>query len=203
MSAIQPYAFQRGGNLDYKDRTCIPADASIRPLRDTLFVLPLDAKMSAIIDVVHEERPLRGIVTSVGPGLYPKRYDHREKHRRTKMYQYQRGFRPTTVKVGDLVELGGREQGGYNFQTVYIGDTMHIICREEDVTGILELPETPAHWQRGALLDVKRFGDGSYKVYLMGETGDQHQWLDFPSAPQCQDFVSWWYARESAPRGTA
>jgi hypothetical protein len=80
-------------------------------------------------------KPLRGLVKAVGPGCYPKRYDHAEKGKRTKMWDSKR-LRKTEVKVGDVVELGGSEIGGYSFDSFYWGETLHLMCREEDVAGI-------------------------------------------------------------------
>ncbi len=74
---------------------------------------------------------------SCGPGCYPKKYDHRDKHKRTKTWDSTR-LRPTEVKVGDTVELGGLNIGGYAFDSFYHGDKLMLIAREEDVCGIHE-----------------------------------------------------------------
>lgn len=137
MGEISPYRFQRGGELSYKDKTVIPADQEIRPLRDNMIVEPLDACLSALIEVVHEVKPLRGVVKAIGPGCYPKRYDHYDKHRRTKTWD-SKMFQPTQVKVGETVELGGLGIGGYSFQTFYWGEKLHLICREEDVAAVVD-----------------------------------------------------------------
>lgn len=123
--------------LTFKDRTEVPVGARILPLRDHLIVEPMETVYSAIIDVIHITKPMKGIVRAVGPGCYPKRYDHNDKSKRTKMWD-SKVFKPTQVKVGDVVELGGLQYGGYSFQTFYWGDKLHLICREEDVAGIYE-----------------------------------------------------------------
>lgn len=114
----------------------VPADAKIRPLRDQIIVEPIDWKPSSTLEVVYRGKPLRGIVRAAGPGCYPKRYDG-PKGRRTKSWDSTQ-FRPCDVKVGDFVELGGIELGGYLFQTFRWGSKEMIICREEDVVLIRE-----------------------------------------------------------------
>ncbi len=135
--SIVPKVFQRGAALDHKSITRIEASQLLRPLRDTLILEPLDACLSAIIHVVHEIKPIRGIVRAVGPGTYPKRYDHADKHKRTRMWDSTR-FQSTQVQIGDLVELGGKEIGGYSFDSFYWGTKLHLICREEDIALVHE-----------------------------------------------------------------
>lgn len=117
--------------------TFIPGDEKIRPLRDQIVVEPIDVVYSRYILVDRRERPLRGKVLAVGPGCYPKRYDHPEKHKRTKMWDSRR-FRPCDVKVGDIVELGGSEIGGYAFEQYQWGDKRVLLCREADVAGVVD-----------------------------------------------------------------
>ena len=127
----------RSARITHDSNTAIAADANIRPLRDQIIVEPLNRVHSQVI-VTHEDtKPLRGIVKAVGPGHYPKVYDHPDKHKRTKMWD-SNVFHPTQVKIGDVVELGGADLGGYSFQTIHWGDTMHIICREMDISGIVD-----------------------------------------------------------------
>lgn len=140
-----PYAFSSGANLSHKTCTYIPADAALRPLRDVIIVEPLDGNLSAIIEVIHECRPVRGVVRAVGPGVYPIVYLDAEGHRlpdhaRNKRKQKAHGKHlvPTSVKVGDVVNLGGLNVGGYNFDSFYHGDKLMLIAREADVAGIEE-----------------------------------------------------------------
>lgn len=59
----------------------------------------------------------------------------------------------------------------------------------------------PSHWQRGALLDLKRFSDGTCRATLLGETADPKlgNELRFDSTWEAQAFVSAWY-QPAAPR---
>ncbi len=127
----------RSARITHDSATAIPAEAKLRPLRDQIIVEPLNRVHSHIV-VTHEDtKPLRGIVKAVGPGCYPKVYDHQDKHRRTKMWDSP-VFQPTNVKVGEVVELGGADLGGYSFQTFDWGGVKHLICREMDISGIVD-----------------------------------------------------------------
>lgn len=131
----QPISY--GTRIGNETCTIIPADAKIRPLRDQIIVEPLDWQPSKIILVAGTHtKPLRGIVRAVGPGRYPIRYNGR-KGQRTKSWD-AKCFRPTDVKVGDTVELGGLEIGGYLHQTIIWGTTEMVVCREEDVAIVCE-----------------------------------------------------------------
>ena len=123
----------RSARITHESSTAIPAEAKLRPLRDQIIVEPLPVVLSKTIVTVEKIKPLRGIVKATGPGCYPKQYDHPDKHKRTKMWDSE-VFRPTQVKVGDVVELGGYEYRGYAFQTFMWGDKLHLICREEDIS---------------------------------------------------------------------
>lgn len=121
-----------GIELDRSRTDVLPPGATLRPLRDQIVVRPLEWKPSSIIAIAgNDRRPLRGVVVAAGPGCYPKRYNRD----RSKTWPSAQ-FRPTQVKVGDTVELGGLELGGYMFPQIMIDNVMHVICREEDVTGI-------------------------------------------------------------------
>ena len=126
----------RSARLSYEGNTIVEAHEQIRMRRDYIIVEPLPVEHSSLLEVVEHVKPLRGLVKAVGPGVYPKRYDHPDKSRRTKMWDSP-CFRQTEVRVGDVVELGGYEFGGYTFQQFLWGATVHIIVREEDVSGIV------------------------------------------------------------------
>ena len=126
----KPYS--RGAEISHKTATRIPAEAKLRPLKDWLIVAPHDRTISAIIEVVSEEKPIRGTVLATGPGRYPIRYNHPEKNKRTKMWD-SKAFRPCDVQVGDTVGFEPRA-----FQSLYWGDQFCLMIREEDVTGIHE-----------------------------------------------------------------
>lgn len=148
---IDRRAYSPSAELTHRTTTHVAAEARIRPLRDVLIVEPLEHTMSAILAVVHEEKPLRGIVKAVGPGCYLKQYatghpptwrsPHQSvpKHERTAVRD-TKIFRPTVVRVGEEVELGGADIGGYAFDSFYWGERLHLICREEDVCGV-RVPE--------------------------------------------------------------
>jgi co-chaperonin GroES (HSP10) len=134
---LAPTPWQPGSRSGGETLTFIPADAKLRPLRDQIIVEAEELIHSRILYVDTRTRPVKGTVLAVGPGCYPKKYDHAEKHKRSKMWDSTR-FRPTDVKVGDKVELGGAEQGGYAFDQFYWGEKLCVIVREEDVALVRE-----------------------------------------------------------------
>jgi co-chaperonin GroES (HSP10) len=127
----------RSARIDHDSNTSIPAEAKLRPLGDQVIVEPLAVVLSSVIVTKEDTKPLRGIVKAVGPGHYPKVYDHPDKHLRTKMWDSE-VFQPTALKVGDVVELGGYGIGGYAFQTLWWGGVKHLFCREADVSGVVD-----------------------------------------------------------------
>jgi len=124
----------QGTRLGNECFDAIPAHIKVRPLRDQLIVEPIPWPFSDIIEVVYTGRPLRGKVKAVGPGTHPKKYNG-PKGKRTKSWNSSY-FRPTDVKVGDIVQLGGLGIDGYLFQTFRWGDKEMLICAENDVTCI-------------------------------------------------------------------
>jgi co-chaperonin GroES (HSP10) len=125
-----------GTRLGNELLTFVRANERIRPLRDQIIVEPLNWEPSKIIEVAYSGKPLRGKVLAVGPGKYPKRYDG-PKGKRTKTWD-AKCFRPCDVKVGDVVELGGLELGGYLFATVRWGAKEVVVCTEDDVAIVQE-----------------------------------------------------------------
>ncbi len=139
----EAHKYSRSAEISHKTRTYVPATAKLRPLRDVMIVEPLDGNLSAIIHVINECKPVRGIVRAIGPGVYPFVYldsngDRLPDHRRSgrKKLTNSPTFVPTTVKVGDTVNLGGLEQNGYSFDTFYHGEKLMLMCREADVAGV-------------------------------------------------------------------
>ncbi len=124
---------QRGVRIGNESLTFVPKGSKVRPLRDQVFVEPLEYPSRIQVTGF---KTLRGIVRAIGPGCYPKLYDG-PKGRRSKSW-LSKAFRPCDVKVGDTVELGGVEIGGYLFQSVRWGDKDCIICQEADIALILE-----------------------------------------------------------------
>jgi len=122
-----------GVRIESKRHEVIPATERIRPLRDYIVVRPLEWEPSRTIQIAgNTRRTLRGTVTAVGPGCYPKRYNRD----RSKSWD-SKAFRRTQVRVNDVVELGGLEIDGYSFPQILIGNELHILCREEDVAGVV------------------------------------------------------------------
>lgn len=72
--------------------------------------------------------------------------------------------------------------------------------RAEQHPGHLSGLEVPPHWKRGQLLNVRNAGS-HYNVTLLGEEYDQRyseRCLQFMNPAETQNFVSWWYSRESS-----
>ena len=112
---------------------------NVRLLGDRILVRPLKWQPSKILEVVRFGRPLRGEVMAVGPGHHPLKYRRGPKGPKQFM-DYSRHFRPTEVKVGDIVELGGLnvfDGVGYKFSEVLVGVETMIVCSERDVAGVL------------------------------------------------------------------
>lgn len=127
----------RSAELSWASLAYVAPHETVRCRRDYIVVEPLEVDHRTTIIVYERTKPLRGIVKAVGPGHYPKRYDHPDKHRRTKTWD-SKTFQPTEVKPGDLVELGGYEFGGYSWQSFLWGNKTHVLCREADVSGVVE-----------------------------------------------------------------
>jgi len=150
----------RSAELSWASLSHIAAHEIIRCRRDYIVVEPLEVDHGSLLVVRERTKPLRGIVKAVGPGHYQKRYDHPDKHRRTKTWD-SRVFQPTEVKPGDIVELGGYQYGGYAFQTFLWGDKVHLICREADVSGIVEPSERPQTAQDDPRIDFYRTAEAA------------------------------------------
>jgi hypothetical protein len=126
----------RGTRIGNDLNAYVPEDCQIRPLRNQIVVEPLPWEPSKIIEVIMESKPLRGVVRAVGPGTYPWKYNGR-KGVRTKSWR-SKSFTPTTVKIGDIVELGGLELKGYLHKTFLWGTKQMVLCTEDDIAGICE-----------------------------------------------------------------
>ena len=122
--------------IDHKTPDFIAAGERIRPLRDRIVVRPLEPEHSDILTIPWLGKPLRGEVIAAGPGSYPKKYKlNAQGHKQS--FTYSNHFQPTEVKPGDIVELGGREIGGYMFPKIWINGIAHVICQEADVCGVI------------------------------------------------------------------
>jgi co-chaperonin GroES (HSP10) len=134
-----------GTRIGQKTGTYVGRDERIRCLRDQIVVRPEKPKWSALIEVATTQN-LRGTVIAVGPGCYPNIHQRGKKD--GKDYHTVRKsevFRPTALKIGDVVELGSiTEEDGrlleYMFPTIMVeteeGLTEHLVCREEDVAAV-------------------------------------------------------------------
>jgi hypothetical protein len=118
---------------------------TMRMTEDRLLVKPLDWSGEDVhgtgtqLIVVRDGRPVRGEVVAAGPGIYPiVRREKSPDGRNTKITR-SKHFRPTQVKPGDKIEVGGLnvyDGKGYQFpQVVYNGEP-HFICTERDVSGV-------------------------------------------------------------------
>jgi hypothetical protein len=125
-----------GTRIGHETNDSVPAESTIRPLRDHLVVEVLDWEPSKTIQVVYGGRPLRGRVLAAGPGRYPIRYDG-PKGKRTKSWD-SKAFRPCEVRPGDIVELGGLELAGYLHMSFRWGNKRVVMVREEDVAMVCE-----------------------------------------------------------------
>lgn len=118
------------------DKTCNPLlpGERLRPLRDGLVIRPLECKLSETILASFTGETVRGEVVAKGPGRYPNRhYRGKRDGKEWRHIKPSQVFRPTEVKVGDVVSLGGMEIGGYLWPMVQIDGVNHILCTEQDV----------------------------------------------------------------------
>jgi chaperonin GroES len=94
---------------------------NIRPLQDRVIIKRMEEETTSaggiLIPDSATEKPIRGEVTSVGPG---KVLDNGEK-------------RPLDVKVGDTVLFGK-----YSGTEVKLDDEELLVMREEDIMGVIE-----------------------------------------------------------------
>lgn len=126
----------RGTRVGNECLEFIRENEQIRPLRDQIIVEPLQMDHGTSLEVVYRGKALRGTVLAVGPGHYPRRYNG-PKGKRSKAWD-AKCFQPCDVKIGDIVDLGGQELGGYLFQTIRWGSKEVVICREADVCVVRE-----------------------------------------------------------------
>jgi co-chaperonin GroES (HSP10) len=126
-----------GKRLSDKSANFILPSERFRPLRDQIIVKVEPLKLSQTIIADWQGEAVRGRVVAVGPGCYPNRHfrgkrDNKDFH----TIKPSAVFRKTEVKVGDMVQLGGMEIGGYLFPHVQIDGEDHVIATEKDVTVI-------------------------------------------------------------------
>lgn len=111
----------------------------IRPLRDQIIVKPLPLQLGQRLRADWSGEVVRGRVVAAGPGCYKN--IHRRGIKDGKPWRTvhpSQFFTPNAVKVGDIVQLGGMELGGYLWPKVWAAGDWCVICREEDVCFIEE-----------------------------------------------------------------
>lgn len=91
----------------------------LRPLRDFIYVKPIERKVSNTLLVLHTELPTEGVISAVGPGKHVK------------------GMRrPLDVKVGDRIRFGA---GDYlKFPVFEYAGEKYLVLQEADVAGVVE-----------------------------------------------------------------
>ena len=127
-----------------RDQSLNFVEGQVRPKEDWLLIKSLPPHLSQTISADWNGEPVRGQVVEAGPGKYPnlhKRYWKAGKDGRPieiREIKKSKIFRPTEVKPGDIVHLGGMELGGYLWKHVLIDNVDHIWAMEADVCGIEE-----------------------------------------------------------------
>lgn len=106
---------------------------------DRILLRPLKWEPSKILEVVRKGRPVRGEIVSIGPGHHPLKYK-KDQNGQKKSFEYSKHFRPTELKVGDIVELGGLgtfDGVGYSFPEIVVGNETMLVIAERDVAGVV------------------------------------------------------------------
>lgn len=108
---------------------------AMKMMGDRILLRALPWKPSETIDVVRYGRPVRGEIVAIGPGEYPKKYKLNAKREKTG-FEYSKHFRPTELKPGQIVEVGGINifgGDGYKFEEITVGNETLLVCSEKDV----------------------------------------------------------------------
>jgi len=121
-----------------------PTGTRLRPLRDKILVKVMTKELSDSVIANWAGKPVLGIVVAAGPGRYPNIHTRGFRpgvngepvpfHE----IRISKVFRPTEVKVGQVVEFGGMEIGGYALNQVFIDGELHILTSEQDVVAVHE-----------------------------------------------------------------
>jgi hypothetical protein len=120
-----------------KDQSLNFVSGEVRPLREKLVLRPLPPSLSQTIAADWNGEAVRGEVIAVGPGTYPNIHEKGIKDGKPwRTVKRSRAFRPCGVRVGDLVQLGGMEIGGYLWPHILIDGIDHILVSEQDVCGV-------------------------------------------------------------------
>lgn len=126
----------------------VPANCNLKPTGLKMIVEPIDVVFSRYLIVKTGDAPMRGIVKAVGPGENLKKYDKPRRFdsaadmnaKQRSKFVYSNVFTKPSVQVGDIVNLGGYDIGGYKFQSFVWGDQLHLHCHENDVCFIEDSP---------------------------------------------------------------
>lgn len=110
---------------------------TLRPLRDRILGRVLPLKLSQTIHADWKGGAVRCEIIAAGPGRYPTRYRRGTKDgKEYRTVDTARTFRPTEVRPGMIVHLGGMELDGYIWPRVYIGNEEHVLFQEDDIAGV-------------------------------------------------------------------
>lgn len=119
------------------DRSLNFVSGEVKPLREKLVLRPLPPSLSQTIAADWNGEAVRGQVVACGPGTYPRIHEKGIKDGKPwRTVRELRAFRPCAVRVGDVVNLGGMEIGGYLWPHIFIDGVDHILISEQDVCGI-------------------------------------------------------------------
>lgn len=115
----------------------LPAGQTLRPLRENIVIRVIDFDWSDILIETYRGKPVQGEVVAVGPGRYPNRHERGDRDGRAfHEIRESKHFRPTEVKVGDIVSVGCLERNGPDLQQVWMDGALHIICSEQWVAAV-------------------------------------------------------------------
>lgn len=119
------------------DKSLNFVSGEVKPLREKLVIRPLPPSLSQTIAADWNGEAVRGQVIAVGPGTYPRIHEKGIKDGRPwRRVRDSRAYRPCDVRVGDVVQLGGMEIGGYLWPHIFIDGVDHILVSEQDVCGV-------------------------------------------------------------------
>ena len=119
------------------DKSLNFVSGEVRPLKERLVVKPMPPALSQTIAADWNGEAVRGQVVAVGPGTYPRIHAKGIKDGKPwRTVRDLKAFRPNDCKVGDIVQLGGMEIGGYLWPHIFIDGVDHILVSEQDVCGI-------------------------------------------------------------------
>lgn len=126
-----------GKRLHDRSYNALMPGETIKPLRDQIILEVLPLKLSETIIASFQGDSVRGRVKAVGPGTYPNRhYRGKKDGKEWRHIKASSQFRPTEVKIGDIVQLGGMELGGYLWPHLQIDGKDCVVCTEKDVACI-------------------------------------------------------------------